>query len=74
MVPRFAIPADAPVEVHIHRLVARVREAREEMTKLLLELNLHITELRLKAQLSNPLEVREQHASAIRVGMELAMQ
>lgn len=39
---------DIPAEVHIHRL-AGVCEAREEMTKVQLELNLQIVELQLKA-------------------------
>ena len=35
-----------------------------------LELNLQIAELRLKAQPSTPLEVREQHVSVIQIGLE----
>ena len=45
-------------------------EAREEMTKVQLELNLQIVELRLKAQPSTPPEIEEQHASTIAVGLE----
>ena len=40
------------------------------MTKVQLELNLQIAELWLKAQLSNPLEVREQCANAITAGLD----
>lgn len=40
------------------------------MTKVQLELNLQITELWLKAQLSTPPEVREQHANTIASGLE----
>ena len=40
------------------------------MTKVQLELNLQIIDLWLKVQPSTPSEVREQHASAITVGLE----
>jgi len=40
-----AIPVDIIVEVHIHRLAAGLREAREEMTKVQLDLNLQVVEL-----------------------------
>ena len=70
MVPELAIPSDAPAEEHIHRLVAGVQNAREEMTKVQLELNLHIVKLRLKAQCSTPPKVRELHASTIVEGLE----
>jgi hypothetical protein len=62
MVPELAIPAEAPAEARIQRLAAGVREAREEMAKVQLELNLQIAELQLKAQPSTPPEVREQRA------------
>lgn len=39
-VPELAIPANLPTEVQIHRLATGVREAREETTKVQLELNL----------------------------------
>lgn len=69
-VPELAIPADLPVEVWIHSLAIGVREAREETTKIQLELNLQIVELRLKAQPSTPPEVREQCASVITARLE----
>lgn len=47
-----------------------MREAREEMTKVQLELNLQIAELGLKAQPSTPQEVIEQCASAITAGLD----
>lgn len=40
MVPKLAILADAPTKVCIHGLEVGVREAREEMAKVQLELNL----------------------------------
>jgi len=43
-----------PTEARIHRLVAGVREVREGMKKVQLELNLQIVELWLKVQLSTP--------------------
>ena len=43
---------------------------QEEMTEVQLKLNLLKTELRLKAQLSTPLEVREQHANTITSGLD----
>ena len=39
-IPELAIPLDVPEEVQIHRLITGVYEAREEMTKVQLELNL----------------------------------
>jgi len=69
-IPELAIPADVPAEVWIHRLVARVREAMEETTKVQLELNLQIAQLRLKVQPSTPLEVRKQCTSAIIARLE----
>jgi len=69
-VQELAILANLPMEVQIHRLATGVREAKEETTKVPLELNLQIIELRLKAQPSTPREVREQRASAITAGME----
>lgn len=70
IVPELTILADIPIEARIHRLTVGLREAWEEMTKLQLELNLHIIELRLKVQPSIPLEVIEQCASAITLGLE----
>lgn len=44
-VPELAIQAEEPVEVGIRKLAPRVREAKEEIAKVQLELNLQITEL-----------------------------
>ena len=66
MVPELAIP----IETRIERLAVGVHEAREEMAKVQLELNLQIAKLWLKAQPSTPPEVREQCANAITTGME----
>lgn len=48
-----------PTAEKIHQLAAGVRKAQEEATKVQLELNLQIAELRLKVQPSTPREVRE---------------
>ena len=48
----------------------RVCEAKAEMTKVQLELNLQIAELQLKVQPSSPLEDREQRARAIQTRLE----
>jgi hypothetical protein len=61
---------DTPAEARVFRLVAGVREAREELTKVQLELNLQIVKLRLKARSSTPPEVREQRVSAITAGLD----
>jgi len=63
-----AILVEEPAEAPIRRLAPGVRKVREEMAKVQLELNLHIAKLRLKAQPSTPLEVREQHANVITTG------
>jgi len=60
------------VEAQIQRLAIGVFEVREEMKKLQLELNLQITELRLKVQLYTALEVREQRASCWAVDAPIA--
>jgi len=70
MVPKLAIPVDAPAEARIDRLVVGVCEAWEDMTKVQLELNLQMAESRLKAHPSTPPKVREQRASAIVSGLE----
>jgi len=54
-----AILEDLLVKVQINRLATRVHKAREEMTKVQLELNLQIIELRLEVQPSTPPKVRE---------------
>ena len=43
MVLELAIQGEEPVEAHIQKLAAGVREAKEEMAKVQLELNLHVT-------------------------------
>jgi len=40
MVPELVVPGEALAEVHIQRLVVGMREARKEMAKVQLELNL----------------------------------
>ena len=60
MVPELAIPEEEPVEVCVHKLATGVHNARTEMARVQLELNLQITELHLKAQCSTPPEVKEQ--------------
>ena len=70
MVPKLAIPTEAPAKVRTRRLAAGVHEVKEEMAKVQLELNLQIAELQLKAQPSTPPEVREQRTSAITMGIE----
>lgn len=69
-IPKLAIAVDLPPDVCIHSLETGVREAKEETKKVQLELNLQIVKLRLKAQPSTPLEIREQCASTIKIGME----
>lgn len=64
------MPVELPTTKRVHRLAVRVYEARDEMTKVQLELNLQIAELRLKVQPSMPPEVREQCAHAIQTGLE----
>lgn len=70
-VPELAIPADLLEEVRIHRLETGVCEARDETTKVQLELNLqNLVKLWLKAQPSTPPEIREHHARAIVARLE----
>lgn len=59
MVPELAILLEAPTKARISRLVVGVREVKEEMAKVQLELNLQIAELQLKLQPSTPPEVKE---------------
>lgn len=47
-IPELAIPTDIPAEARIHRFIVGVCEAREEMTKVQLDLNLQIAKLQLK--------------------------
>ena len=69
MVPELAISIEALAEACIHRLAAGVCEVQDKMAKVQLELNLQIAKLQLKAHLSTPPEVREQHVSTITSGM-----
>ena len=50
-------------------MATRVCKAREEMTKVQLELNLQIVQLWLKVQPSTLAKDREQHVSAIAAGL-----
>ena len=59
MVLELAILEEELVEVHIRKLAIGVCDARTEMARFQLELNLKITELQLKAQPSTLLEVKE---------------
>lgn len=58
IVPKFHIPEDAQLETKIWKLVAGIRDAKEEVTTVQFELNRKITELQLKSQPSTPPEVR----------------
>ncbi len=59
MVPKLAIPEDAEVDEQVYKLAIGVRDARTELAKVQLELNLQIVELQLKAQPSNLTKVKE---------------
>ena len=59
MVPKLDIQVEELVEECVHNLATGVRDAREKMAKVWLELNLQIAELQLKAQPSTPLKVKE---------------
>lgn len=69
-IPELAITTNLPVEVRIHSFTSGVRDVREETTRMQLELNIQIVELRLKAQPCTPLEIKEQRANAITAGLE----
>lgn len=58
-VPELEIVTDLPVGMWIHKLASGFREAKEEATRIQLDLNLQITELRLKVQPSMAPEVRD---------------
>ena len=60
-----AIHEEEPIEVLFRKLDTGVRDARIELAKVQLELNLQITDLQLKAQLSTPPEVKKQHATVV---------
>jgi len=59
------IQAEEPVEACIHKLVTGVYDARTEMSRIQMELNLQITELQLSSQPSTPPEVREQRVTTV---------
>lgn len=65
MVLELAIQAEEPAEMHIRKLPARACKAKEEISKVQLELNLQIAELQLKAQPSTPPKVKKQCTSTI---------
>ena len=48
-VPKLEIVTDLPVRVRIHKLSSAFHEAKEEATRVQLDLNLQISKLRLKA-------------------------
>lgn len=64
------IMTDLLVGVWIHKLASGFREAKEEATRVQMDLNLQITKLQLKAQSSMPPEFREKHTDAIQKGLE----
>ena len=49
-----AIPEEEPVEVHISKLATKVRDTQTQMARVQFLLNLHITELQLRAPPSTP--------------------
>ena len=65
MVSELAILEEEPVKVHVRKLATGVRDARTEMARIQLEMNLQITELQLKAHPSTPQEVKEQRAIVV---------
>jgi len=65
MVPELDIQAEELVEVCVHKLAIGVCDARAEMARVQLELNLQITELQLRAQPSTLREVREQRTTMV---------
>jgi len=58
-VPELAIPTELPTTDKIHRMATGFWMAYEEDVKAQWELNLQIVELRLKEQLTTPLEIWE---------------
>ena len=65
------VPAKLPTAEKIHHMAARFHMAKEETVKVQLDLNLQITELRLKMHPFTPLEVREQCHHTIQSGLEV---
>jgi len=56
-VPELVVPVELPITNKIHHMVAGFRTAQQEAEKAQWELNLQITELKLKAQPRTPPEV-----------------
>lgn len=69
IVSEFAIQVEELVEFHVQNLAKRLCDARAEMARILLELNLRIAKLLLKAQPSTLHEVREQLTTAVTIVM-----
>lgn len=65
MVPELAILEGELVKVSIHKLAIWMHNARIEMVRVQLELNLEITELQVKAQPSTLSEVKDQRANTV---------
>lgn len=65
MVPELAIQVEEPVETRVRKIATGVRDARAEMARVQLELNLQIVELQSKAQPSTLPEVKEQCTTAV---------
>ena len=65
MVSELSIQVEKLREAHVRKLAIGVHDARVEMARVQLELNLQIVELQLKAQPSTPLEVKEQRTTTI---------
>lgn len=65
MVPELAIQVEEPVEACVRKLATGVCDARAEMARVQLELNLQLTKLQLRAQLSTLSKVREQHTTMV---------
>ena len=59
MVLELAIPTEELLQACVRKLAVGVRDKREEMARVQLELNLQIAELQLKAQPSTLSKVKE---------------
>ena len=68
--PELEIATDLPIRMRIHKLATGFHKVKEEATRIQLDLNLQIIELRLKIQPPTPPEVREQWHHAIQLGLE----
>lgn len=67
--PELQIPAEATSTEKIHKLVAALKEPKEEIGKVWFELQLQILEFQMKLQQPTPPEVREQCKVAIKEDM-----